>query len=120
MITRTITTKYGTCVIVGSVHLHLTNEIPVAMQEWYFPISPEWSIARHTSISEVVHAIGLGAFDYALPQWFFDEYINDHGHAPRGVWFYPPRGQTNHLFGVFLSLESMFKSLVRIATEAAQ
>jgi len=120
MQSKTITTKYGTCVTVGSVHLHRTDEIPAAMQEWYFPISPDWSITRYTSISEVAVAIDLGSFDYALPQLFCDDYMQTHGEPPRGVWLYPPRGEPNHLFGEFLPLQTMFDRLAKIATTTLQ
>jgi hypothetical protein len=43
-----------------------------------------------TTVRELAEAAGLeGAYDYALPQTWFDEYLAKWGRRPVGVWWYP-------------------------------
>lgn len=44
-----------------------------------------------------------GYFDYALPQSFFDEYMQKHNKEPRGVWCYEKEYHCDTVFGTFVS-----------------
>jgi hypothetical protein len=56
------------------------------------PATNLWVNLEYVTIGELSKAASLpGAYDYALPQDWFNEYLARKGEAPRGVWWYPPK-----------------------------
>jgi hypothetical protein len=99
--------------------LHKYTDLPTHIREYYQEIGHGWAMNNHTSYAYVVSSLDLpGCYDYALPQSFFDQYMRETGHAPHGVWYYPPRGEPNHLFGEFLAIDTCLDRLAEKADAA--
>lgn len=119
-VNATINMKYGTCVLFDNFPVRRWEEIPLKVQPSYQRIpNPEWgkwAIPDHACLRDIVEPLNLpGCYDYALPQDFFDQYLKENGVAPRGIWYYPPHGNRNHLFGEFVSLQSLLWKLANLA-----
>lgn len=111
-------TKYGRQICFGGkLYVYQTAQIPAASREYYVSFGPPlnqdaWSFYQGATIGNLVAALELpGAYDYALPQNFWNEYFAQHGEAPRGIWYYPPCGEPDHLYGKFISLQDIYYRL---------
>lgn len=66
-------------------------------------------ISGNSSVSHILKAAGYHTFDWSKPQAWFDAYIAEHGVAPHGVWYYPPKPDPDWLGGRFVSVDEAIK-----------
>lgn len=77
---------------------------------WKLPLNitgEEYYLDTNTTMGELCKAADLGTFDFALPQFWFDQYHQKFGRAPRGVWQYPK----GSIMGRFCSLDEILERL---------
>jgi hypothetical protein len=70
----------------------------------------------NVTMGELAKAANLvGSYDYALPQDFFDGFLQRHGERPYGVWWYPPKEDKVDgkywLGGRFVSTQEMLQRI---------
>ena len=77
--------------------------------DWIPVPDTDWLLNPYSDISILYDTLGFGTYDLSLPQSFYDEYREEHGESPIGVWCYD-----NSLFGFFVSFETALNALSAI------
>lgn len=82
----------------------------------------KYALPNNVKWDDVYKATGYDTYDWAKPQAWFDAYVNEHGEAPAGVWWYPSRSHPTDgqhwLGGRFVSTkEALAKLGERIVEE---
>lgn len=111
-------------VVVGGVEFYLyTEKVAAAAKgleaEQGLPIpGTEYRLSPSVEWDSLLRALGYLSYDWSKPQSFFDEYLQTHGVAPRGVWYYPEkREEAGWLYGRFVSLYEVLERLGQVLTE---
>lgn len=87
--------------------------LPDSWKENYVQLNnSEWF--RNNSFGanrDILDFLSYNSTDTALPQWFFNQYMDKFGERPYGVWSYDKEKVENYHSGEFVSWNSIEKEL---------